>query len=337
MKITPIYQNKIICLPAEAVTERLTSATADELKVLISLIAEPEFDLPSRAAELDLTEKSVLRAIDSWTAAGVLKTEDPKTAQAGETESVEAAPPEQLTLDGTAEKSKKKRVLSRSALPHYSSEELADAVEKTDGAGELIDACQQLLGRIFNTAETAVIVGMLDYLGLKPDYILLLCSHAAAMEKTSVRYVEKMAIDLHDRGIDTYETLEEELKRVEVRSAMETWVRELFGIGRRAFIKKEKGFIDAWANTYRFGKDMVAKAYEVTVSNTQGASMDYTNRVLENWYASGYTTPEEVDAAKAERKEQKSAPEGTSFSTDDFWESALKRSYKPGDGEDGNG
>ena len=212
-------------------------------------------------------------------------------------------------------------------MPQYSAEELADTVESTAGCAELIDSCQQMMGRIFNTSETAVIVGMLDYLKLPPDYILLLCSHAASMQKTSVRYLEKLAIDLHDRGVTTYEALEEELKRVENRAGMEHYVRDLFGLGRRTLIKKEKGFIDAWANTFRFSREMIAKAYEVTVKNTGNPSMDYANRVLENWYTAGYTTPEEVDAAQAERNGQKPLPEGTSFSTDEFFEAALLRSY----------
>ncbi|MBQ3791980.1 MAG: DnaD domain protein [Clostridia bacterium] len=154
------------------------------------------------------------------------------------------------------------------------------------------------------------------------------------MSLTSIRYLEKMAIDLHDRGVTTYEALEEELKRVEKRADLEAYVRDLFGLGKRTLIKKEKAFIDTWANTFRFSRDMIAKAYEVTVNNTQGPSMDYANRVLENWYAAGYTAPDEVDAAQAERKAQKSVPEGTSFSTDEFFEAALLRSYGNRQGED---
>ena len=332
MKFTPIYKNRIICLPAEAVSERLPSATADELKVLISVMAGQDASVEDLAHSLDLTEKAVLRAHGTWEEAGVLKTED---AAEEKPSAVPEAPPEQLTLDGKAERGKKRRVLSRSSLPHYTAEELAGAVEKNEGCAELIDSCQQLLGRIFNTSETAVIVGMLDYLRLSPEYILLLCSHAAGMQKTSVRYIEKMAIDLHDRGVDNYDALEEELKRVENRAAMESWVRDLFGFGRRALIKKEKDFIAAWTDTYRFSREMIAKAYEITVTNTKAASMDYANRVLENWYAAGYETPEEVEAAQAERKDQRSAPEGTSFSTDDFWESALQRSYTGADEKNG--
>ena len=332
MKITPIYKNKILCLPAEVVSSRLTSATADELRVLLSVLSDPEFDLPQRAKSLDLTENAVMRALNVWAEAGAIlvSAESSSVPRTVETEPVPQA--EQISMEGKPEP--RRRTLSRQTLPHYTSEELADAVENKEGCAELIDSCQQVMGRIFNTSETAVILGLLDYLKLPQEYVLLLCSHAASMEKTSIRYLEKMAIDLHDRGITTYDALEEELKRVEKRTDLEHYVRDLFGIGRRAFIKKEKAFIDTWANTFRFSREMIAKAYEVTVSNTQGPSMDYANRVLENWYASGYTVPEEVDAAQAERKGQKAMPEGTSFSTDEFFEAALLRSY--GNRQDGD-
>lgn len=326
MKITPIYKHRILCLPAEAVEARLTSATADELKVLLSVLADPEADLKERAARLDLTENAVLRAISAWCDAGAILVEE-SAARPAERTSVESPSPQPEQLAMTGETARKKRTLTRSVMPQYSAEELADAVESTDGCAELIDACQQMMGRIFNTSETAVIVGMLDYLKLPQDYILLLCSHASSMQKTSVRYLEKLAIDLHDRGVTTYEALEEELKRVENRAGMERFVRDLFGLGTRALIKKEKGFIDAWANTFRFGREMIAKAYEITVRNTGNPSMDYANRILENWYAAGFATPEEVDEAQAARNGQKPLPEGTSFSTDEFFEAALLRSY----------
>ena len=91
MKITPVYRHQILSLPAEAVTERLASASKDELKVLLSVIADPEFVPAERAAALDVTEKAFLRALDAWKAAGVLLTdEEPSISPSGE----------QLTLTG---------------------------------------------------------------------------------------------------------------------------------------------------------------------------------------------------------------------------------------------
>ena len=326
MKITPVYRNRILSLPAEAVSERLSSASKDELKVLLSVFAEPEFEPAERAAALDLTENAFLRALEAWESAGVL------LADGGPDASRPAA--EQLTLTGEVEKkpdtksASKRKVLLRQTLPTYTADELSEAVEKTDGCAELIDSCQQILGRIFNTAETSVIVGLLDHLRLTPEYILLLCSHAASIHKTSIRYVEKMAVEFYDRDISTYGALEEELARREAALGLETFVRETFGTGSRSLIKKEREMIDRWANTFGYSREMIAKAYEVTVTRTGKASMDYANAVLENWFAAGYKTPDEVDQAEASRqKNGEGRPDGSSFGTDEFFEAALRRSY----------
>ncbi len=333
MKITPVYRNQILSLPAEAVKERLSSASKDEWKVLLSVFAEPEFDLAERAAALDLTEKAFLRAIEAWKKAGVLLTD---------TEQPVDPPPksEQLTLTGeVAQKpATKKKILLRQTLPTYTADELSETVGKTEGCKELIDSCQQILGHIFNTAETSIIVGLLDHLRLTPDYILLLCSHAASIHKTSIRYIEKMAVEFFDRDISTYGALEAELAQREARMNLETFVRETFGTGSRSFIKKEREMIDRWANHFQFSRDMIAKAYEVTVTRTGKASMDYANAVLENWFAAGYKTPEEVDAAEDTRKKNaEKRPDGSSFDTDEFFEAALRRSYSMMDKNAKNG
>ena len=327
MKITPIYKNKILCLPAEVVESRLASATADELKVLLSVIADPEFDLKERAARLDLTENAVLRALSAWCDAGAILVDTSSPAPQAQQTAVPSVPaPGQLTMTGGPEV--KKRTLTRSAMPQYSAEEIADTVESTAGCAELIDSCQQILGRIFNTSETAVIVGLLDHLRLSPEYILLLCSHAASIRRTSMRYIEKMAVEFYDNDVATYAALEEELARREARMSLESFVRETFGTGTRTLIKKERDMIDRWANTFRFPREMIAKAYEVTVTRTGKASFDYANAVLENWYAAGYKTAEEVDAAEDARgKNTGKRPDGSSFDTDEFFEAALRRSY----------
>lgn len=317
MKIIPIYKHEILSLPAEVLSEKLSTASRDELRVLLAVMLEREFTVVELAAKLDMTENALRRAISSWEACGALTLESSTDAAASSAELKK-----ELLKNG-------KKPLASSALPHYSSEELASVMERTTGSSELLDSCQQILGKIFNTAETAIIISLVDYLSLTPDYILLLCSHAANMGKKSVRYVEKMALDLFDRDILTYAALEAELSAVEQRASIEHYIRDLFGIGARTLIKKERDFIAKWVNEYGFGREMIRAAYEVTIEKTKDANLNYTNAVLENWYAAGLRTPEDVEAAEEKRtaSREKNVPAGTSFATDSFFEAALQRSY----------
>ena len=317
MKIIPLYRHEVLTLPAEVVSEKLATASAEELRVLLAVMMEREFTITELAAKLDMTENALRRAVSAWETAGAFKLES-----SADSTMTAAEKKREILRDS-------KKLLSSQTLPHYSSEDIASVMERTSGSSELLNSCQQILGKIFNTAETASIIGLVDYLSLTPDYILLLCSHAAQNEKRSVRYVEKMALDLFDRDIITYAALEKELGAIEQRASMEHFVRDLFGFGDRSLIKKERDFIADWIDKYGFGRDMIRLAYEVTIEKTKEANMNYANAVLQNWYTAGLKTPEAVEAAEAQRaaNRPKNVPEGTSFATDSFFDAALKRSY----------
>lgn len=312
MKIIPIYKNKILSLPNEIISQKLSTATKEELQVLLAVFSEPEFDADDLASRLEMTGNVFNRALESWRDCGALQIE-------GSADASKAVNKE------SGGKIQKKAVTS--TVSRYTSNELAAVVEKRDGCTELLDSCQQILGKIFNAAETSIIIGMIEQLSLSHEFILRLCTHAAEMQKKSVRYIEKMAIDFYDRDITTYSALEEELLKIKDMASFESFIRNLFGTGKRALIKKEKDFLTAWNEKYHFSRDMIQKAYEITVSKTNDSSMSYANAILENWYAAGYKTVEDVDAAENERNKP-AVQNGSSFATDDFYEAALKRSYE---------
>ncbi len=322
MKIVPKYHNKILSIPGEIVAERLTEASKDELKVLLAVFSEQEFDVSELASRLDMTVNAFNRALNVWLETGIMEADAP-VAVSKKTPAKNAAEKKPAVKKSSSVRT----VTVHTSLPHYTTEELADAVENRIGTAELLDSCQQILGKMFNANETATIIGLMDHLSLSSEYILLLCSHASSVHKKSVRYIEKTAIDLYDRDVMTYSELETELSLIERRISTEAFVKNLFGVGKRALIKKEKEFIKAWAEKYAFSHDMIEEAYEITVNNTGEASMNYANAILENWYAAGFQTVDEVRAAEAERKGKQEKLSGTSFDTDEFFDAALKRSY----------
>jgi len=246
MKILPIYKNKIISLPAECVSEKLSTASKDELKVLLAVYLEQEFEQIDMAAKLDMTENAFKRALSTWEKAGVIAIDKPK-AQKKPTKKVEKPKKEK-------ESKKTPKVEVHTTLPHYTSSEVAGVLETKNGCSELIDSCQQILGKMFNASETAIVVGLVDHLDLSNDYVLLLCSHAASMDKRSVRYIEKLALNYYDLDVRTVAGLEEELNSIEDRASLENFVRTTFGLGKRALIKKEKDYISAWSDKFKFQK-----------------------------------------------------------------------------------
>lgn len=80
MNITPVYGSRVFVVPTDGVTGKLSSATREELAVLLSVLSEPVFIPTDRAAALNLTEKTFLDALSMWQRAGVLSVSDAEEA-----------------------------------------------------------------------------------------------------------------------------------------------------------------------------------------------------------------------------------------------------------------
>ncbi|MBQ7599333.1 MAG: DnaD domain protein [Clostridia bacterium] len=313
MKVKLNYDNRIISLPYESVMDFLPDASKEELKLLVAVFACPEFDGKELSQKLDMTEKSFSKALKSLEKNGIISIDTEEDVNAPDSAEVSPEQP--------------KKILKKTSNPNsYTPGELADIIETKPGCADLINSAQQILGRMFNTTDTSIIVNLFDSYNLSEEYILLLCSIAATRDRKTVREVEKLAIDYFDRNITTYEALENELKANEERKSLESFVRKLFGWNDRTLITKEKQIINNWATVYAYPRDLIKLAYEKTVSNISTPSLPYTDTILSNWYKEGLKTVEEVekDIAKKTKKGQNSAK--SSFDTSEYFAAAVKRS-----------
>ncbi len=342
MKIKVDYTGQCILIPAGPVLDKLGDADGTKLRVLLLALANPTVEEEEMCDTLNITPKSLHNALSFWVDAGVIHLEMAatpvkKTAQKNRSPKKDtAAAKKEESAGGRVAVSRPRPVARAAQLPHYTSEEVASYVSAHAEVADLLVSCQQYMGKLFNIAEVEIVVGLLDYLHLDSDYILLLFSHCKKMEKKSLRYIEKLAIGLFDDGIMDYDELDAHLQAIEDASKLEKQLRRLFGAGRRALTAKEKDTFSRWAGKWKMPYELIEKAYEITVENTGGASLPYCNAVLEKWYQSGYTTLEQVtDAITQYRHDRDGAQDKKgSFETDDFFEAALRRSYGDEGGKD---
>ncbi len=314
IKVKPLYGSRVAVVPLAKKANVLREASREQLAVLVAVMAELETSYLALSERTGASRTQIEEALAYWQKAGVLAIEGVKRA-----------------ADGSVPEKQKENVSyleSAAQLPHYNTSETARFLKKNPDAIGLIDCCQQQLGKMFTTAETETVIGLLDYLSLDPEYILLLCAHAAKRGKKSLRYIEKMAISCHDAGILTYEQLEEHLKGVDEAADAEAVLREMFGIGKRSLVKKEREAFFRWIAEWQMPLDVIARAYEIAVTRTNEPSVPYTNAILEKWSAENIRTVDEVERFEAARRPASAqTTSNSSFDTDDFFEAALDRSY----------
>lgn len=224
----------------------------------------------------------------------------------------------------------RKTKLQRAAeIPDYSAEELGHMLESDVGAMALVDEGQRRIGRMFNTREVAILVGLKNYLELSNEFLYILLEHCAHVGKTSMRYVETTAFGIYDEGIHDADALRQKLADRELYSGFEGRFKAMVGARGRRLSAKESRFINRWCLEMKYDFEMVELAYDLTVDRCHEYNPAYMNGILERWYADGITTPDAVRSdAEAHNGTQKKTPrDGVSFNTDEFFEAALRRSY----------
>ena len=332
MKYKINYGNHVGVFP-KSVFDVMSRAGGVELKVLLGICStEGSIDVKKLSKLISCSEGDVKDAISFWRGAGIIELCDDKSAKEEPVAYEAEQKPKKAKPDKAApveEKSEDKKLKRDNELPKYSSEELADILETRENVVSLINECQNIIGKVFNLKEISVLIGLIDYLGLDPEYILILLTYCVSIDKKSLHYVESTAFSLYDAGITEASQLTEEIRRRELAASNEGKIRKLFGIGARAFTSKEKKFIYAWLNDMKYNIDVITKAYEVAANATGNASLPYTNAVLERWNSENLRTIEEIEESEKQRaqgKEQSATEQSGSFDTDDFFAAAVRRS-----------
>ena len=329
-KIALKYHNG--ALPAN-LAELLQNADEQDLRILIAvmMLADRESGvapLEALAEQVGVPQSEVDASIKFWRGAGVLGTVgSAKTSAAPKSkEKTEAKQEKPQTQTQTAHRD---GVLEKSGtLTAYSSSELADLMEQRRISAQFVDEAQCILGKIFRTYDTGILVGIVDQLGFEEEAVLALLAYAARRGKKTLRYTEQMAIAFYDEGITETQAVLERINRMERSGEVIAKIRTLFGMGDRELTTSEKKLFSAWTEKYAYDLDVIRLAYDITVDSIQKPVPKYTNSILEKWHTEGLRTVADVQAYLESRQTKKlSEASMKSYDLEDFVEAALQRSY----------
>lgn len=294
MAIQTPFEN-LILLPRE-VLHQIKTASAEELKILIYLFANPESDINAAARETGVSLAQAQAAFAFWRGAGIF-----------------------------AESSgKKKNVTSdTSAYRNYDSATIADAITSNEEFALVCRIASDNLEKILTKNDHSSLFYLYDFVRLPAPVICGIIQECCKNEKKSLQYIVKKAISLYEDGIDTYEKYEAYLEKQEYINSEIGKLKKLFGIGDRALTTKESKAFDTWFSDWSLPFDMVRLAFEKTVDNTGKVSVTYMNSILKRWHESGFTSVEDVNKGEAGR----TAGTESSFAGDEFIEAALNRGF----------
>ncbi len=290
------------------------TASADELRVLFAVKARGSASADELKNLLSLDDGDLLGALAFWRGAGVL------------TECAEG-------------ENRKKPIESGDELAPISPSKAAELIE-SENLASFIAACQATYGKELSSKDIEIILGLHDQLSLPEEYICLLLAFLSRYERKPMRYLEKVAFSLYDRGIVTVESLTEYIEKKSRDESREGRLRKLFGIGARALTKKEDESFLRWCEEYGYDDAVIGLAYDITVGATGKATVAYADKIIRRWFEAGCKSlpavEEFIEKEKASRPKKESATKKSgakeskapaSFDVDDMFANALARSY----------
>ena len=287
---------------------------------LLMICDEEGAALPSAVCDALGIERSELTAsLKFWRGAGMI--ENMRGADTSRAEEEKTKPVEiKFAHRGGA-------VEHSAGASEYSSGELAEIMEKRIVSAQFIDEAQRIMGRMFRSHDTGIVVGIVDRLGFEEEAALMILSYVASKGKKTVRYAETLAIALYDEGITDTAAVMERISRMERAGETVSEIKKLYGIGDRALTSAEKKMFATWSETYCYGIDVITLAYDITVDNTRKPVPKYTNAILERWYTEGLKTADEIRRYLDRQSAEKTAV-GKSYDAEEFFNAALARSFE---------
>ena len=312
----------IFPVPCAIADRELKLCTEHQLKVLLLALRQGKspVDLSAIAGRLGLSVEKAADCLDYWRERGVFSAggnaPSPAPSPAVPAPAAAPAPPPPLREEQVVEGQRITTVHSRAKLTPSQQNKL---IREDPEIPQLLETLQEVLSRPLTPYETEGFLYLYSGLRLSSSYLLLAAQYSREQGKDSIRQIERLVTGWVEKGIDTYDDAETEIKRLARRQGNEGKIRELFGIRDRNLSAKEKDYIEHWFTDLGYGEEIIKLAYDRTVDNTGKAAFPYLNRILNRWQEKGVRTPEEAVAemesgSKAQRGkpgQQTAAPESS--------------------------
>ncbi len=258
-----------VAVPARVVDGLIGIATAAQLKVLLFLLRYDKLahDSASIASFCNLKEEEVDAAVDFWIQERVFAKEQGKLRLVSAVKTVQSKelPRVQPTI----------------------------VLEETDEDFRgLIGEVQRISGKMINSTMVSLFYNMSQNLHFSNEMILQLVAYCISIDKFTYRYLETVAVDWYDSGINTFELAEEKIRTLENNRKLELRLARAFGVAT-AFSAKQKEAIAQWSG-WGLTEELILEAYNRCMDNKGQMSFAYIGKILQEWNKMGWKKPSDI-------------------------------------------
>ena len=174
-------------------------------------------------------------------------------------------------------------------------------LKQNEEISQLLYITEQYLSKTLTPTEIQKILYFYDELKMSADLIEYLVEYCVSRGRTSMRYIETVALAWFRDGVTTVEMAREASSRF---SRDYYTILKAMGISGRNPVENEISYIDTWRKTYGFDLELIQEACSRTVLTTGQPSFQYADKILSGWKKKNVHTLEDIRLLDAEHKKR---------------------------------
>lgn len=303
--------SSVFAVPSVIVDKHIKLAGSAQLKVLLWILrhAGESFSEENISAALNMHPADVTDAMQYWIETGLLaeqsQTLSPVANNINMPAENSAVPDTQPQINVSTEiisninsseaaKTDKKQIRALSRPQRPDTAFVAQRINSDPEIACLMQEAEVIFGRPISSGDSATLLLLHDHDGLPTDVIIMLLQYAVG-EKKGMRYIEKMAIDWANEGIDSIEAAEDKIRRITQSDKAWNTVKDIFGLKPMGSpTKNQIECANRWLNEWKLPIEVIREAYERCLDTKGEYKLSYIDGIIKRWYASGITTLEKV-------------------------------------------
>ncbi|MDO4458679.1 MAG: DnaD domain protein [Clostridia bacterium] len=324
--------SSVFAVPSSIVDRHLKLAGESQLKVILWALRHGGelFDEERVCAETGVRPENVKEAFDYWISAGVLGTEGNNLAQGSEkpqrAEPVSADSVPQVSPQTLPEKkpeSVKDKTDDKGFTPVFDKKPIrpdaiyiAQRMADDKEVNTIMREAEAMLGRMLPPTLSAILINCYDIYDMPPEVIVMMLNYCISQGKTSVHYIEKLAIDWANSGVNSMQAAEEKLQELDRHNIAWKKIVNICGLQFRAATKKETELTYKWIYDLHSPEELIAEAYDRCIGKLGKFSASYMDPILVSWAKNGFISIAQVEEAEAKKKAKQEKPGNTSFDSE---------------------
>lgn len=307
LKLYSSLQVSTTLVANEFIDRYMAGANGEYVKVYLYLLRHEteQVNISMIADALEHTEADVKRALAYWEKLGILKGKAEAASvdnREAENTSEEIARPAAGKKPAAAEpepvrvRTEPPAAERKKAGPYDMSRLAGD-----DDFSQLLYIAQKYLNKVFTPRDCEVFGYLYGELHMSTELLEYLVEYCAQSGHTSIRYIETVALNWHERKLLTVE----EAKTYSRSFTKDVFaVMKAFGLTDRKPGEVESDMISKWFKVYGFTREVIVEACNRTLAVTHNPSFQYADKILSEWRKAGVKSLSDVAVIDKKRQEQ---------------------------------